>query len=1225
MKTQFQSQTRNRTDVSLPCLGWLKPCAWILFLGVLIPGSLLGEGRLVLNELLANSHQARLTGLTNIVDWVELMNVGDAPMELGGVGLSDRDSLRYRWTFPSGVRLEAGSRLAIACSADLPPAVQPGSGVLNTGFSLSSSGGAFFVTDKAARGGATLDSLTYGIQAAEWTLGRQPDGGARWQLCEPTPGGPNRPAALESPRVLRINEWMANPAIGDDYFELFNASSHPVELSGLYLSDDPKKRTKFRIADLSFAGVGDTAYVVFRADRLVDKGADHVNFSLDASGEVLVLSDASGQALDIQVFGPQERGVSQGRFPDGGDQIVSFAENESPNEPNMLPLRGVVINEVLSHADDPLEDAFELYNESSESVDLSGWFVSDNLHKPRKYRIPQGTVIEPGGYSTFYRFQLQPWQGVLPGFSFNSAHGDEFYVFSADASGALTGYRASVTFSAAPNGVPFGRYATALGPQFVYVDYTTFGTPITAASPPELLPLFRTGKGAPNAPPVVGPLVISEIHYHPVIQPTLDPSALEFIEIYNTAVTNVNLFDPDATTNRWQLRGAVQFTFEPGRSIPAKTSVLIVGFDPATNQVQTAEFRRVYTVPQETPLYGPWTGRLSNGSEALELWRPDIPQFWFDPDYGYIPYILADRVAYRDRFPWPSAADGTGASLQRRQDYSFGNDPVNWMATVPTPGRPNLSATQIAIPTVVMSGLSQSVDEGEALVIAPLIENATDLQWRFNGIALTGETNAHLSIAVAKCLDSGQYSLVAGNAFACTQALVTVLVGSAPTITHQPEHQVAPLGGTAVFCVTARGTAPFAYQWTSNGVALSGATGSVLRLEVTDVTWAAQYAAKVSNSRGSVLSRPASLEVALAPSIVSAPTAATVFTGQGIGFAVVAAGLEPLRYQWMKDGVPLPSANRPDYQIPSTTLADAAFYTVEISNDHGTIVSAPVPLSVTDIPMLSLFPAKDTVSRTNRDVVFNLTRTGNLGIPSSVGFALGGSARYGIDYELPPAGLRIAAGTSVTNFIVRLLNPQRHDGNKTLTLTFTNRYFDYAFTSRSNATVVIQDDSPPDPWDSVQPSPSLQLLALGDIASFKVAPKFEASDSGGGSTTFQWEFNGQPISGATQPSLELPVTSFEQAGYYRAQIRHDGLTVWSKPAELRVQPRVQGLQFKGLSVVVTFEATVGRLYSVHVSTNLVQWEPLLRLKTQTALSQFVQDPAPPQMGFYKITQEEDPF
>lgn len=1225
MLTQPQTTLLLGVAMPLPWIQWKRRCGWLLFLGLIIAGSASGQSRLVLNELLANSHQARIPGLTNIVDWVELMNAGDAPVDLEGVGLSDRDTTRYRWTFPSGARLEAGGRLVVACSSELPPTLHKGSAILNTGFSLASSGGAFFVTDSPTRGGNTLDLLTYGVQAAEWAVGRQPDGGARWQLCEPTPGDSNRPATLDLPRVLRINEWMANPASGDDYFELFNPSGHPVALGGLFLSDDPRKRTKFRIADLSFIGIGDGAYALFHADKSVEKGADHVNFNLDASGESVVLSDASGQTLDLQTFGAQERGVSQGCFPDGGETIVTFADNASPNEPNMLPLRGIVINEVLSHADEPLEDAFELYNESAESVDISGWFVSDNLHKPRKYRIPRGTVVEPGGYTAFYRYQLQPWQGVLPGFSFNSAHGDEFYLFSADAGGNLTGYRGSVTFTAAPNGVPFGRHLTALGPQFIYVDYTTFGTPITATSPPELLPVFRTGKGGPNASPVVGPLVISEIHYHPAVQPTLDASALEFVEIYNTAVTNVNLFDPDATTNRWQLRGAVQFTFAEGRTLAPKTSVLIVGFDPETNQVQTTEFRRIYNVPSETLVYGPWTGRLSNGSEPLELWRPDVPQFWFDPDYGYIPYILADRVAYGDRFPWPSAADGTGASLQRSENNRFGNDPANWTAGTPTAGRPNAPDPRATPPAVLMSGITQSVDEGDALVIAPLLENMTDLQWRFNGIALPGETNAHLSIAVVKCLDSGLYSLVAGNAFACTQAFIKVTVESPPAITRQPERQVAALGSTATFYVTARGTTPFEYQWTSNGIPLPGATGSVLRLEVTDTTHAAQYAAMVSNSRGSVLSKPAMLEVDPSPSIISPPTAASTFAGQAIGFSVLAAGLEPLRYQWLRDGIPIPSANRPDLQLPSTTLDDAAFYSVEISNEHGSITSDPVPLSVTDKPMLSLFAALDVVSRTNRDVVFNLSRTGNLGIPSSVGFALGGTARYGIDYELPPAGLRIAAGTVTTNFIVRLLTPQRHDGNKTLTLTFTNRYFDYAFTAQSNATVVIQDDVPPDPWDLVETSPARQLLAVGDVASFSVAPRFEPTDPNQEPPSFQWEFNGQPIPGATLSNLALSVTAFEQGGYYRAQIRRGGLTVWSKPSELRIQPRMQGLQVKGPAVIVSFEATAGRVYSVQVSTNLAQWEPLLKMTNLSTLSQFVHDPAPARMGFYRITQEEDPF
>jgi hypothetical protein len=58
---------------------------------------------------------------------------------------------------------------------------------------------------------------------------------------------------------------------------------------------------------------------------------------------------------------------------------------------------------------------------------------------------------------------------------------------------------------------------------------------------------------------------------------------------------------------------------------------------------------------------------------------------------GLVPYILVDRVQYSDITPWPPAADGDGMSLQRLNDTEYGNDPVNWTATTPTPG-PRASA-----------------------------------------------------------------------------------------------------------------------------------------------------------------------------------------------------------------------------------------------------------------------------------------------------------------------------------------------------------------------------------------------------------------------------------------------------------------------------------------------------------------------------------------------------
>lgn len=66
----------------------------------------------------------------------------------------------------------------------------------------------------------------------------------------------------------------------------------------------------------------------------------------------------------------------------------------------------VVINELMAQNSNTINDPdqkesadwLELYNSSTSDVDLSGYYVTDNLDSPAKYALPEGTVIAAGGY-----------------------------------------------------------------------------------------------------------------------------------------------------------------------------------------------------------------------------------------------------------------------------------------------------------------------------------------------------------------------------------------------------------------------------------------------------------------------------------------------------------------------------------------------------------------------------------------------------------------------------------------------------------------------------------------------------------------------------------------------------------------------------------------------------------------------------------------------------------
>ena len=632
----------------------------------------------VLNEVMANNLSYTNTDGT-VTDWVELYNPSGQPLDLSGMSLSDDPGNPRRWRFPAGVVLGASNYLVVRCDAHSPPSVAAGP-VLNTGFGLRAEGGAAYLF---SAGASFVDAVTYGSQAADFSIARSPNGTGDWKLSLPTPGSVNLATVPGDVSAVHINEWAASVPNGPDWFELYNPSPQPVVLGGCYLTDKLNTRTKHLIAPLTFIGVGSDGYAKFIADGNTAQGADHVNFSLDGTGEAIGLFGPGGAAtIDTVSFGPQTSGVSEGRLPDGGTTRVLFA-NPTPGSANWLPLTNVFVNEVLTHTDLPLEDALELYNAGPAPVDVGGWYLSDSARALHKFRIPNHTVLAPHGYHVFYEYELNPNPASDESFSFSSAQGDEAWLMAVDTNGAPTGYRDTVKFGPQFNGVSFGRYQTSVGVDFTALTSLTLGTAVTAQSPTNKLGLFRTGAGAANAYPRVGPVVITEIMYRPPPIGTNDDTANEFIELHNISGAAVPLFDPAHPTNGWRLRDAVSFDFNANHTLSPGGFLLVVGFDPATNSAALAVFRAKYGT--NGVLLGPWSGKLDNNGEAIELQAPDNPQIT-GPDADLVPYVKVERVAYSNLAPWPVAANGTGASLQRVRGNAYGNDPVNWLAATPSTG-----------------------------------------------------------------------------------------------------------------------------------------------------------------------------------------------------------------------------------------------------------------------------------------------------------------------------------------------------------------------------------------------------------------------------------------------------------------------------------------------------------------------------------------------------------
>lgn len=284
---------------------------------------------LALNEVLANARTPAIPG-SPASAFIEVVNFGTEPVDLGGMTLTDDVGLPAKWPFPPAVQLAPGQSTVVRCDAREP--VSP----TNTGFGLPQRGGAVFLFQTRVTGESLIDAVRYGLQIADFSIARFPAGVGAWELALPTPGALNAPAALATTSSLRLNEWMADPISGSDWLELHNTALQPVPLGGLFLTDDVSDRTRSPMAPLSFVGTGPDAFVQLIADGNPDGGSDHVGFSLNRSGESLAIVAATGALLDGLRFGPQSTGISQGRLPDGG-ATWSALPRPTPGGPNNPP------------------------------------------------------------------------------------------------------------------------------------------------------------------------------------------------------------------------------------------------------------------------------------------------------------------------------------------------------------------------------------------------------------------------------------------------------------------------------------------------------------------------------------------------------------------------------------------------------------------------------------------------------------------------------------------------------------------------------------------------------------------------------------------------------------------------------------------------------------------------------------------------------------------------
>ena len=447
-------------------------------------------------------------------------------------------------------------------------------------------------------------------------------------------------------------------------------------------------------------------------------GAIAHDFVFNDAGDWPARADGVGSSLELVAY--------DGDYNAADSWRASSEYHGTPGAAGAGPDQRVVINEVLSHSSLPAVDQIELHNTTGGEINIGGWFLSDSAGSLQSFKIPAATVLASGSYLVFdesafnsgaasavssYRgtvaaspttvttavphglssgdlVTISGYGGVAGydgshlvrvtgsttfemdvafldddgvrgtwmagrSFALNSAYGDEVWLVEGDAEGQPVRFVDQVSFDGAREGESLGRWPDGSGRGY-------------------LVSMVTPTLGLPNRGPQVGPVILSEVMYHPAGG---NEDRMEYVELCNTGRVMENL-------NRWKLRGGVDFDFTSSYQLAAGASLVVVGFNPDLDPVTAAGFRSAYGISDQVVLVGPFRdGPLRNDRGSIRLHRPDDPP---PGDPGFYPAVTEDLVNYFSTAPWPASAGGGGNSLTRADVDGFGPLASSWTGAPPS-------------------------------------------------------------------------------------------------------------------------------------------------------------------------------------------------------------------------------------------------------------------------------------------------------------------------------------------------------------------------------------------------------------------------------------------------------------------------------------------------------------------------------------------------------------
>lgn len=607
--------------------------------------------------------------------------------------------------------------------------------------------------------------------------------------------------------------------------------------------------------------------------------------AMDANGNLYVSDTGNFVIRKITPSGSVSTFAGSARFSGTLDGIGSAARFNGPMSLVCDASGNVIVTDSSNHTIRKITPAGVVTTIAGEAGKAGS---SDGVGKSARFNLPSGIAVDKAGNIFIADTGNQTIRMIAPNGTVSTIGGQVMQVGSADGTGTAARFKDPIGLAVDATGA---LYIADTGNHTIRKATLVSGSSVTGIQV-QLAPQKRyvgLGQGV----------------FFSVLATSSSPISYQWLK------------------NGAQIPGATNATFTIGTAQYDDAGFYSVTLSAGTSSLTTpgAElkvFSPTTTIPPVTILTHPEDKTVAAGLTVI-----------FAVDWVSTVYPTFQWRKDGVDIPGATSATYTIASLQTSDagKYSVlvsvaaGSETSREATLTVTPGAGGVA------PTITTQPASQTVTAGTTATFTAAASGtpAPTYQWRKDGTAISGATDAVLSLFNVQTSDAGAYTLVASNAsgsVTSNAAALTVnpaVVNVAPAITTQPQGRtVTAPAGTSITVVATGSPAP-TYQWYKNGTAIAGATSSALNFAATTTNDSGSYTVQVTNIAGSVTSSPAMLTVnpavVLWSRIVNLSIRSTAGTGDQALIAgfVVSGGNKPLLVRGIG-----PTLGMPPYNVGGT-------------------------------------------------------------------------------------------------------------------------------------------------------------------------------------------------------------------------------------------------------------------------------------------------------------------